>query len=201
MQSVGIPPRCGPRTGSLSLSDSCLSSGWSNHSTAIPTTTCVDARHPRSDYLGRRPRSKCTYHAFAKHLASSPLLVPFSSKPAASCTWMTGTLTTTGRSANSSIAVSSSETTCYIPSTFLASPACHVSHMHFRTLDSTGKFQTNAWIERIIFLGFPTNPAKVTISSGGNQATPLHRYDSATQTLIIRRPGPSVTADWTLSIA
>jgi len=70
----------------------------------------------------------------------------------------------------------------------------------FRSLDSTAKFETNAWIERIVIVGYPKNPKKVTIMSGGKQAIPLYRYIDASKALYIRRPGPSVSSDWTLSI-
>jgi alpha 1,3-glucosidase len=70
----------------------------------------------------------------------------------------------------------------------------------FRSLDSSAKFETDAWIERIVIFGYPKNPSKVTINSGDKQAIPLHHYMAATQMLIIRRPGPSVSSDWTLSI-
>jgi hypothetical protein len=87
----------------------------------------------------------------------------------------------------------------------------------YRSLDTTAKFETNAWIERIIILGYPKNPSRVIINSGNKiekrksyfkysilgdkQAIPLHSYQDASQMLIIRRPGPSVTADWTLTIS
>ncbi len=71
----------------------------------------------------------------------------------------------------------------------------------FRSLDSTAKFETDAWIERIVILGYPKNPSRVTINSGDKQAIPLHSYHDASQTLIIRRPGPSVTTDWTLTLS
>ena len=73
--------------------------------------------------------------------------------------------------------------------------------MYLRTLDSTSKFETDAWVERIIILGYPKNPTKITINSGDKQAVPLHRYHDESQTLTIRRPGPSVTADWTLILS
>ncbi|CAF4684394.1 unnamed protein product [Rotaria sp. Silwood1] len=69
------------------------------------------------------------------------------------------------------------------------------------SLDSTAKFETEAWIERIVILGYPKNPNRLTINSGDKQAIPLHSYQDASQTLIIRRPGPSVTADWTLTLS
>ncbi|CAF3107215.1 unnamed protein product [Rotaria sp. Silwood2] len=69
------------------------------------------------------------------------------------------------------------------------------------SLDSTAKFETDAWIERIVILGYPKNPSRITINSGDKQAIPLHSYQDASQTLIIRRPGPSVTADWTLTLS
>ena len=70
-----------------------------------------------------------------------------------------------------------------------------------RSLDSTAKFETDAWIERIVLLGYPKNPSRVTIHSGDKQANPIHSYDPATQVLVIRRPGPSVTIDWTLTLS
>ncbi|CAF1299702.1 unnamed protein product [Adineta ricciae] len=73
--------------------------------------------------------------------------------------------------------------------------------LYSKTLDSTSKFETDAWIERIIILGYPKNPTKITINSGDKQAVPLHRYHDESQTLTIRRPGPSVASDWTLTIA
>ena len=51
-----------------------------------------------------------------------------------------------------------------------------------------------------MIFGYPKNPSKVTINSGDKQAIPLHHYMAASQMLIIRRPGPSVSSDWTLSI-
>ena len=72
--------------------------------------------------------------------------------------------------------------------------------MDFSSLDSRGKLNTDAWIERIVILGYPRNPHRVIINSGGKQATPLHYYDSASQTLTIRRPGPPVTSDWKISL-
>jgi len=71
----------------------------------------------------------------------------------------------------------------------------------FRSLDPSAKFETNAWIERIVIFGYPKNPNRVTINSGDKQAIPLHHYIAASQMLIIRRPGPSVATDWTLSIS
>ncbi|CAF1344757.1 unnamed protein product [Rotaria sordida] len=69
------------------------------------------------------------------------------------------------------------------------------------SLDSTGKFETDAWIERVVILGYPKNPNRIIINSGDKQAIPLHSYQEATQTLVIRRPGPSVTANWTLTLS
>jgi alpha 1,3-glucosidase len=71
----------------------------------------------------------------------------------------------------------------------------------FSSLDSTAKFETEAWIERIVILGYPKNPSRVAINSGDKQAVPIHSYQEASQVLIIRRPGPSVTTDWTLSLS
>lgn len=68
-------------------------------------------------------------------------------------------------------------------------------------MDLTAKFETDAWIERIVILGYPKNPSKVVINSGDKQAVPIHSYQDTTQTLIIRRPGPSVTTDWTLVLS
>jgi len=68
-------------------------------------------------------------------------------------------------------------------------------------LDSTSKFETDAWIERIVILGYPKNPSHVVINSGDKQANPIHNYQEASQALIIRRPGPSVTTDWTLTLS
>ncbi len=52
-----------------------------------------------------------------------------------------------------------------------------------------------------MIFGYPKNPNKVTIHSGDKQAIPIHHYIAASQVLIIRRPGPPVTSDWTLSIS
>jgi alpha 1,3-glucosidase len=73
--------------------------------------------------------------------------------------------------------------------------------IYFRSLDATAKFETDAWIERVVILGYPKTPNKVTINSGDKQAIPLHSYQVASQALIIRRPGPPVGSDWTLSIS
>lgn len=70
----------------------------------------------------------------------------------------------------------------------------------FRTLDTTSKFDSEAWIERILILGYPANPRQIIIHSDNKQAIPIHQYNSQTQVLSIRRPGPSVSSDWTLSI-
>lgn len=70
-----------------------------------------------------------------------------------------------------------------------------------RSLDTSAKFSSTAWIERIVILGYPKNPNRVTIHSGDKQAIPLHHYIPETQVLIIRRPGPPVASDWTLSIS
>jgi len=69
------------------------------------------------------------------------------------------------------------------------------------SVDPTGKFETDAWIERILIIGYPKNPNRLTIHSGDKQAVPFHNYQETSQTLLIRRPGPSVHADWTLTIA
>jgi hypothetical protein len=88
---------------------------------------------------------------------------------------------------------------------FIPSRIFYSSHFtllfYFRSLDSTAKFETDAWFERIVIIGYPKNPTKVTIHSGDKQAIPLHRYLDATQMLIIRRPGPPVSSDWTLTIS
>lgn len=70
-----------------------------------------------------------------------------------------------------------------------------------RSLDSTAKFETDAWIERIVLLGYSKNPSRVTIHSGDKQANPIHSYDQTSQVLVIRRPGPSVNTDWTLTLS
>jgi hypothetical protein len=70
-----------------------------------------------------------------------------------------------------------------------------------RSLDTTAKFDTDAWVERIVILGYPKNPSRVAINSGDKQAVPLHSYEDASQTLIIRRPGPAVATDWTLTLS
>ena len=92
--------------------------------------------------------------------------------------------------------------------------------LFLRSVDPTGKFETDAWIERILIIGYPKNPNRLTIHSGlffdvieieidsidsmflgDKQAVPFHNYQETSQTLLIRRPGPSVHADWTLTIA
>ncbi|CAF4153328.1 unnamed protein product, partial [Rotaria magnacalcarata] len=75
------------------------------------------------------------------------------------------------------------------------------NELRSKSLDTSSKFVTEAWIERIIVLGYPKNPNKVIINSGDKHATPLHSYQAATHTLVIRRPGPLVTSDWTLTIS
>ncbi|CAF2524065.1 unnamed protein product [Rotaria sp. Silwood2] len=75
------------------------------------------------------------------------------------------------------------------------------NELRSKSLDTSAKFETAAWIERIIIHGYPENPNRVIIHSGDKQATPLHSYQEASHTLIIRRPGPLVTSDWTLSIS
>ncbi|CAF0994522.1 unnamed protein product [Adineta steineri] len=74
------------------------------------------------------------------------------------------------------------------------------NELHSKTLDFTGKFETDAWIERILIFGYPKNPKKVIINSGDKQAIPLHHYHAESQMLTIRRPGPLVASDWTLTI-
>ncbi|CAF1072528.1 unnamed protein product, partial [Didymodactylos carnosus] len=69
------------------------------------------------------------------------------------------------------------------------------------SLDPSSKFDTSAWIERIIIIGYPKNPNKVSINSGEQTAIPLHSYHDQQKLLIIRRPGPSVSTDWTLTIS
>ncbi|CAF3417293.1 unnamed protein product [Rotaria socialis] len=75
------------------------------------------------------------------------------------------------------------------------------NELRSKSLDTSSKFVTEAWIERIIIVGYPKKPNKVIINSGDKQATPLHSYQAATHTLVIRRPGPLVTSDWTLTIS
>ncbi|CAF1002078.1 unnamed protein product [Adineta steineri] len=69
------------------------------------------------------------------------------------------------------------------------------------SLDSSAKFETDAWIERIVIVGYPKNPSRVEINSGDKQAIPIHSYQDGSQVLIIRRPGPAVTTDWTLTLS
>jgi alpha 1,3-glucosidase len=85
-----------------------------------------------------------------------------------------------------------------LQSTYVYSFKFHLFCDFFRSLDTSAKFETDAWIERIVIIGYPNDPSRITINSGDKQAIPLHSYQDATKTLIIRRPGPSVTADWTL---
>lgn len=70
-----------------------------------------------------------------------------------------------------------------------------------RPIDTSTKFTTEAWIERIIILGYPKNPGAVIIHSGDKQATPIYAYYDKENILVIRRPGPPITTDWTLSIS
>ena len=35
-----------------------------------------------------------------------------------------------------------------------------------RSLDTTAKFETDAWIERILIVGYPKNPTRITMNSG-----------------------------------
>jgi hypothetical protein len=112
--------------------------------------------------------------------------------------------TTTVRSMNLFIVVSPSKTMNFDPRKLSIVLSLHRSHLFvvlFRSLDASAKFETDAWIERIAILGYPKNPTRVAINSGDKQAIPLHTYDDATHTLIIRRPGPPVTADWTLTLS
>ncbi|CAF0830952.1 unnamed protein product [Didymodactylos carnosus] len=69
------------------------------------------------------------------------------------------------------------------------------------SLNPNGKFDTTAWIERIVIMGYPRNPNKVSINSGEQTAIPLHSYHDKQKVVIIRRPGPSISTDWTLTIS
>ena len=151
-------------------------------------------------YVSFCSRENLAFHLINAHRVPSFAFILFSVKPEGNCTWTMDIPTIIDKSVNWFTVVSYSKTMSCIPSTLSVSSASQFFHLHFRTLDTTAKFETDAWIERIIILGYPKNPNKVTINSGDKQAIPLHHYHEESQSLTIRRPGPSVASDWTLTI-
>ena len=63
--------------------------------------------------------------------------------------------------------------------------------------DSSGKFSSNSWIERIVAIGLKAAPTKVTISKSGSTVTQelSTKWDDNTKTLEIRKPIENIKTD------
>jgi len=69
-----------------------------------------------------------------------------------------------------------------------------------RNLNEVGKFDTLAWVERVIIYGYKTQPKSVKIEYK-NQSTQLQfNYDSANKVLLIRKPAVNINLDWSIII-
>lgn len=68
-----------------------------------------------------------------------------------------------------------------------------------RSLDSESKFDTKAWLERVIIYGVKSEPGQVKIEYSNSQSANLEfNYDPNGQTLLIRKPGVNINTDFTL---
>ncbi|ESO91975.1 hypothetical protein LOTGIDRAFT_217135 [Lottia gigantea] len=71
-----------------------------------------------------------------------------------------------------------------------------------KNIDPKGQFNTREWIEKIIIVGFPNEPKKITIanSSGENSRILGFQYNENNKSLTIRKPGDNIADIWTLVI-
>ena len=68
-------------------------------------------------------------------------------------------------------------------------------------MDSSSKFITKAWLERVIIYGMNTAPKTVVVETGKNQSSQLQfTYDPTNKVLLIRRPGVNINSDWSIII-
>jgi len=66
-----------------------------------------------------------------------------------------------------------------------------------KSADQSGSYTTREWIERIIVLGFPSEPKSVQAADGSEFG---FRYDGAKSTLEIKKPSSNVNQDVDIAV-
>ncbi|XP_070181942.1 neutral alpha-glucosidase AB-like isoform X2 [Littorina saxatilis] len=75
------------------------------------------------------------------------------------------------------------------------------SHKLHSNVEHQGSgFTTKEWLERVIVVGLPHEPRKVTLHQSGQTKELIFTYDSTTHVLIIRKPGVNILQNWTISL-
>jgi len=68
-----------------------------------------------------------------------------------------------------------------------------------KSLDNESKMETRAWLERVIIYGIKSSPKTVKIEYANKQSAHLEfNYDSAGQTLLIRKPAVTINIDFSI---
>ncbi|KAG8177548.1 hypothetical protein JTE90_015952 [Oedothorax gibbosus] len=66
-----------------------------------------------------------------------------------------------------------------------------------KIIGGPGRFQTHAWLEKIIVIGLQNPPKSLTLSTKSIKSNDLiFKYDEKTQKLIIRKPGVNMGEEW-----
>ncbi|XP_013773829.1 neutral alpha-glucosidase AB-like isoform X2 [Limulus polyphemus] len=68
-------------------------------------------------------------------------------------------------------------------------------------LQGSEKFETKAWLEKVIIIGISTEPKTVQVESHDfGKKNLLFTYKSSTQLLIIRKPAVNIEAEWSIKL-
>jgi hypothetical protein len=72
---------------------------------------------------------------------------------------------------------------------------------HGRGDSTSGNYETKAWLERIIIIGYDKKqPTSVSLTNNGKTSNLRFKYDAGSKSLIIGRPGVNIAIDFTISI-
>ncbi|XP_067119018.1 neutral alpha-glucosidase AB-like [Centruroides vittatus] len=67
--------------------------------------------------------------------------------------------------------------------------------------EGPGKFQTKAWLERIVIIGVTSSPKSIHIDTKDGDSRDLQfTYNSETKVLVIRRPAVNIAQEWKITI-
>ncbi|XP_076463388.1 neutral alpha-glucosidase AB-like isoform X2 [Babylonia areolata] len=74
----------------------------------------------------------------------------------------------------------------------------HKLHSHVENAET--RYTTKEWLERVVIVGLPHEPRKVTLHHSGQTDELTYSFDSAMKALTIRKPGTNILQKWTISL-
>lgn len=65
-------------------------------------------------------------------------------------------------------------------------------------MEPKAKFETKAWLERVILYGVKSEPRSVKLEYSSQSTVLEFNYDASGRTLLIRKPGVNINVDFDL---